>query len=53
MILLFCLLSVFMTLASIQLFSNLNLPVLSLPYVLTIWLALLSRTPRYNLSWAE
>lgn len=53
MILLFCLLSVFMTLAAIQLFNSLHLPVLSLPYVLTIWLALLSRTPRYNLSWAE
>lgn len=53
MILLYCLLSVFVTLAAVQLFSNFDLPVLSLPYVLTIWLALLSRTPRYNLSWAE
>jgi urea transporter len=53
MILLFCLLSVFVTLASLQLFSAVGLPVLSLPYVLTIWLALLSRTPRFNLSWAE
>lgn len=52
-ILLFCLLSVFVTLASIQLFRNLSLPVLSLPYVLTIWLAILSRTPRLNLSWVE
>jgi urea transporter len=52
-ILLFCLLSVFVTLALVQLFSTFGLPVLSLPYVLTIWLALLSRTPRFNLSWAE
>lgn len=52
MILLFSVLSVFVTLASLQFLGNLGLPVLTLPYLLTIWLAILSRTPRFNLSWA-
>lgn len=52
-ILLFCLLSLFLTLAADQLLRNLNLPVLSLPYVLTLWVAFLSQAPRMNVSWAR
>jgi urea transporter len=51
-ILLFCALSSLITIASDKLLQTMVLPILSLPYVLTMWLALLSRTPRLNLSWA-
>ena len=50
---LFCTISVIVTLALVHLLSKFDLPALSLPYVLTIWLALLSRTPRYNIKWAD
>ncbi len=52
-IFLFCLLSLFLTLAADQMLKNLNLPMLSIPYVMTIWVALLSRVPRLNMSWAQ
>jgi urea transporter len=51
-ILLFCLISCFLTLASDPFLRSLKLPVLSLPYVITMWIAILSRTPRVTLSWA-
>lgn len=51
-ILLFCVLSLFFTLASERLLRGFNLPLLSLPYVLTFWFAMLSRVPRLNVSWA-
>ncbi len=50
---LFSVLSLFLTLASDRLFRNFGLPILSLPYVLTFWFAILSRAPRLNLSWAR
>lgn len=49
----FCLFSLFVTLAASQLLTRLGLPVLSLPYVITLWTALLSRSPRLNVSWAR
>ncbi len=49
---LFCVLSSLVTIAAGTLLSRLQLPILSLPYVLTVWLATLSRTPRVSLSWA-
>jgi urea transporter len=52
-ILFFCVLSCFATMAINQFFILLRLPVLSLPYVLTMWTAALSRTPRVNTSWAR
>lgn len=51
-IFLFCLLSLFLTLAIDHLLKGFHLPALSLPYVLTFWFALLSRVPRLNVSWA-
>lgn len=51
-ILLFCAISVFLTMAVTQLLSGLSLPPLSLPFVLTFWFAQLSRMPRVNLGWA-
>ena len=51
-ILLYCGLSCFLTLAADRLLGVLHLPVLSLPYVLAMWMAVLSRTPRVNLAWA-
>lgn len=51
-ILLFCVLSLFLTLAADHLLRSFGLPVLSLPYVVTFWFALLSRVPRLNVSWA-
>lgn len=51
-ILLFCVLSLFITLALNRLLTGFALPLLSLPYVLTFWFALLSRVPRLNVSWA-
>jgi len=51
-ILIFCCFSCFITIASDRFLANLALPILSLPYVLTMWLAVLSRVPRINLSWA-
>jgi urea transporter len=51
-ILLFCLLSLFVTMATEQLLKPIGLPLLSLPYVVTLWFALLSRSPRLNISWA-
>ncbi len=47
-IILFCVLSSFVTLALNQLLRQPILPLLSLPYVLTVWLAILSRTPRLS-----
>jgi urea transporter len=50
-ILFFCLLSCFLTIASDQFMRELRLPLLSLPYILTMWLVGLSRVPRVNMSW--
>jgi urea transporter len=51
-ILLFCVVSLFLTLALSRVLRGFSLPILSLPYVLTLWLALLSRVPRLNMNWA-
>jgi urea transporter len=51
-ILLFSVVSLFLTLALSQVLKGFNLPLLSLPYVVTFWFALLSRVPRLNVSWA-
>jgi len=51
-ILLFCVLSLFLTLALERFLGGFRLPILSFPYVLTFWFALLSRVPRLNVSWA-
>lgn len=51
-IILFSILSAFFTIAISSLLSRLNLPTLSLPYVVTLWTAFLARIPRVNLSWA-
>jgi urea transporter len=51
-ILFFSALSLFLTLASEHLLRGFGLPLLSLPYVITFWFALLSRVPRLNVSWA-
>ncbi len=51
-ILMFCLMSLFVTMALAQFLGNLGLPLLSLPYVITLWVAYLSRSPRLNVSWA-
>jgi urea transporter len=48
---LFSLFSLFLTMALEQFLSILHLPILSLPYVLVFWIALLSRAPRLNVSW--
>ncbi len=53
MILLFCATSTLLTIATKQLLLSQQLPALSFPYVLTLWFALLSRSPRLNLSWAS
>jgi len=50
-ILLFCVISLFLTLAIDNLLKGVGVPVLSLPYVLTFWTALLSRVPRLNVNW--
>lgn len=52
-ILLFCVVSLFLTLALGQLLKNLSLPLLSLPYVMTFWFAMLSRVPRLNVAWSR
>jgi urea transporter len=52
-IFLVCVLSCFLTIAVDRLFRAANLPVLSLPYVLSMWVALLSRIPRVNMSWSH
>jgi len=49
----FCVFSLFLTLALSRLLIHASLPLLSLPYVLTFWLALLSQVPRLNVSWAR
>ncbi|OFZ30665.1 MAG: hypothetical protein A2622_13425 [Bdellovibrionales bacterium RIFCSPHIGHO2_01_FULL_40_29] len=53
-ILLFCVLSLFLSLALERLLSGggVGLPILSLPYVMTFWFAMLSRAPRVNVGWA-
>jgi urea transporter len=51
-ILLFCAVSAVFTVAISRFLGQLQLPVLSTPYVATLWLALLSRTPRVSMSWA-
>lgn len=51
-ILFFCMLSALVTTALEELLRPQQLPVLSLPYVLTLWLAVLSRVPRLSVSWA-
>ena len=51
-ILAFSVLSVFVTLATERLLSQLQLPGLSLPYVLTVWTAMLSRSPRFTINWS-
>jgi len=48
----FCIISSLLTMAIEQLLKVQALPILSLPYVLTYWIALLSRVPRINVSWA-
>ena len=53
MILSFCIISLFLTVASEEILRNLNLPGLSLPYVMTLWIAILSRVPRLNVSWTQ
>ena len=50
-IILFSILSLFLTVALQQILLVIGLPVLSFPYVLTFWFALLSRAPRLNVSW--
>ncbi len=44
--------SLFLTMALAQLLNHFNLPILSLPFVLTFTLAELSRSPRLNVQWA-
>lgn len=51
-ILLFCAISVFLTMALDRLLGGLGLATLSLPYVLTAWFGRLSQTPRINVEWA-
>jgi urea transporter len=51
-IMLFCVLSLFITMAASYFLIKFNLPLLSLPYVITFWFARLSNTPRLNVSWA-
>lgn len=48
----FAALSTLVTLACEEFLSRQDLPVLTLPLALTIWLAQLSRIPRLNVSWA-
>jgi urea transporter len=50
-ILTFCAVSMLLTLATRQFLRVSELPVLSLPYVCTLWLAILSRAPKFNVSW--
>jgi urea transporter len=50
-ILLFCMISCFLTIASEQLLGSLHLPSLSIPYVVTLWLGALSRVPRVSVNW--
>lgn len=45
--------SAILTMAAYSFFGGLKLPVLSLPYIVSMWVALLSRIPRVNLSWAQ
>lgn len=52
-IMLYSVISLFLTVATDQLLVRFTLPILSLPYVLTFLLAELSRTPRLNLNWAS
>jgi urea transporter len=52
-ILLFSVISLFSTLALAQFIYQFGLPLLSLPYVLTFWLALLSRVPKLNVVWEQ
>jgi urea transporter len=51
-ILLFCVLSCFMTMAAEQILGLMHLPALSVPYVVTMWFAMLSRIPRVSVSWS-
>lgn len=51
-ILLFGLMSCFMTIAADRVLRGFALPILSVPYVIAMWLAVLSRSPRVNVSWA-
>jgi urea transporter len=48
---LFCAISSVLTIAMDQWMRGSMLPMLSLPYVATLWLAQLSRAPKINLSW--
>lgn len=52
-ILLFCAISVVLTMALDRLLGNVGLATLSLPFVLTSWLARLSQTPRLNVEWSS
>jgi len=52
-ILLLSVLTCFLTIATDQFLRGMNLPVLSLPYVLSMWIAVLSRVPRVSMSWAQ
>ncbi|MFZ9596382.1 MAG: urea transporter [Bdellovibrionia bacterium] len=47
----FCSLSSFISIALSHLFRSSELPLLTLPYVLTLWIALLSQIPKLNFSW--
>lgn len=51
-ILLFCMLSSILTMAIDQFLNGLHLPTLSVPYVVTLWIAFLSRVPQLSVSWA-
>ena len=53
MILLSSLLSMMLTVAFYKYLNVLGLPLLSLPYVITMWATQLSRTPKVNISWAR
>jgi urea transporter len=50
-IFLFCIISCFVTMATEQIFGSFHLPALSIPYVITLWFAQLSRVPRITLNW--
>ena len=49
---LFCVISLFITIAIEKILISTHLPGLSLPFVVTFWFAILSRAPRLNISWA-
>lgn len=52
-IIIFSIISCFLTMALQRAFLGTPIPVLSLPFVMSMWFAILSRTPRVNISWAQ